>query len=80
MLHKSVGPLRCGSDGGVRSRRQARDHVMDALYISCPFRPIPATVRSTVQVKNPDPALCSQALVLQRFTVCSIKVAVWGER
>jgi hypothetical protein len=26
-------------DGGARSRRQARDHVMDELYISCPLWP-----------------------------------------
>ena len=26
--------------GGARSRRQARNHVMDALSISCPNRPV----------------------------------------
>jgi hypothetical protein len=49
-------------DGGARSRRQARDHVMDELYISCPLRPrptfMPKAVRSSSQrVKSPDPTL-----------------------
>jgi hypothetical protein len=30
-----------GDGGGARSRRQARDHVMDVLYISCSLQPTP---------------------------------------
>jgi hypothetical protein len=47
-----------GDCGGARSRRQARDHVTNALYISCSLRPTPKS-RLLVIANKENPILCS---------------------
>jgi hypothetical protein len=58
----SLDLLDAGDGGGARSRRQARDHVMDALYISCSLRPTRKSklINYLLSHTRRNPILCTQ--------------------